>query len=602
MNTVEPALRDEELARLLGGHPLAERLRRTLDRYPYRVAESAAAREPYLYRRLRALLAATPSAAELHADPEELAAVLAEAALADPRLGMALVTQLVLGQGSLLRLAGSPEDVREALDAVDTGELRIGYLVTEVGRASSHLEAGTVAEFDATTREFVLRTREAADRKFGGVARFPGPRGAVVVARAVDAEGRAGGVFGFLATLADRAGPRPGVVLGPSVALSALPLNYHRVRFDGLRVPEAHWLRDGARLDGRGRLHDPRSADDRLRRTLSVGQELWGVLPTVLAALARRSAVLAVRHSRHRATRAALAPGTPLLAHRSQQRALLGALADAFALSCAAARARELLLAARESDAPGAAAGFAPWSAVSRPLSAYKAHCADEAERIVADCQRRCGHAGLADANRFPGYHGFARAFDPAGGDSRLIRYDLGRALLEESPGGESPGGGPPGGRPPGGRPPARELPAVPADLADPGWWPAVLTRHQHTLTARLRRARAERAGGGATPFEVWNPLLDQAAELGATYAARLAAQDVPRALAALAPGGPYHEPLTALAALAGLRAAERAAGPLLRHRTLAPGDLAGLDHALERAYDRLLPHLDLVEELFEAQ
>ncbi|MFJ5231267.1 acyl-CoA oxidase [Kitasatospora sp. NPDC088391] len=584
MNAVEPALRDEELARLLGVRPRAERLRRVLDRYPYRVAESAAAREPYLYRRLRALLAATPSAAELHAEPDELAAVLAEAALADPRLGMALVTQLVLGQGSLLRLAGAPEDVRDTLAAVDAGELRIGYLVTEAGRASSHLEAGTVAEFDATTREFVLRTRETADRKFGGVARYPGPRGAVVVARAVDADGRDGGVFGFLATLADRAGPRPGVLLGPPVAVSALPLSYHRVRFDGLRVPEAHWLRDGARLDRHGRLHDPRTPEERLRRTLAVGQELWGVLPTVLAALARRSAVLAVRHSRHRETRAVLAPGTPLLAHRSQQRALLGALADAFALSCAAARARELLLAARESDAPttpGAAAGFAPWSAVSRPLSAYKAHCADEAERIVADCQRRCGHAGLADANRLPGYHGFARAFDPAGGDSRLIRYDLGRALLDEPPGGE--------------------LPAIPADLADPGWWPAVLTRHQHTLTVRLRRARAEREGGGSTPFEVWNPLLDLAAELGATYAARLAAQDVPRALAALDPGGPYREPLTAMARLAGLRAAERAAGPLLRHRTLTPGDLAGLDTALERAYDLLLPHLDLVEELFGA-
>ncbi|MFB7947949.1 hypothetical protein ACFC6L_23885 [Kitasatospora phosalacinea] len=565
------------LEELLHGrhHPgYLPRLHRALARHPYRVAEAPAEREPYLYRRLRALLRALPAAAELHADADALAAALAWAAVADPRLGMAVVTQGVLGQGSLLRLAGDPEGVRPELDAVDAGALRIGYLVTETGRASSHLGAGTVAEFRPEGREFVLRTPEEADAKFGGVPQHPGPRGAVVIARAVDAAGREGGVFAFLVELADHDGPRPGVTLSPPVPVGALPLSYHRVRFDGVRVPEAHWLRDDADLDEHGRLHDPRTPADRLRRTLAVGQDLWGVLPTALAALARQSAVLAVRHSRHRETRAALAPGTPLLAHRSQQRALLGALADAFALSCAAARARELLAAARESDTAGAESGFAPWAAVSRPLSAYKAHCADEAERIVADCQRRCGHAGLADDNRLAGYHGFARSFDPAGGDSRLIRYDLGRALLDEP----APGGPPP----------------LPTDLADPGWWPAVLARHQHTLTSWLRRATTE-PPGGATPFETWNPLLDRAAELGATYAARLAAEDLPRALATLPPD----EATTALAHLAALRAADRLAGPLLRHRTLTPGELAGLENALERGYDRLLPHLDRVERAF---
>ncbi|WP_123563805.1 acyltransferase domain-containing protein [Kitasatospora cineracea] len=569
---------DRTLDELLHGrhHPgRLPRLHRALARYPYRVAEAAAEREPYLYRRLRALLRALPAAADLHADPDGLAAALAWAAVADPRLGMTVVTQSVLGQGSLLRLAGARKGVAPELGAVDAGDLRIGYLVTEAGRASSHLGAGTVAEFRPERREFVLRTAEEADVKFGGVPQYPGPRGAVVIARAVDAAGRAGGVFAFLVRLADHDGPRPGVALSPPVPVGALPLSYHRVRFDGVRVPEAHWLRDDADLDADGHLHDPRTPEDRLRRTLAVGQDLWGVLPTALAALARQSAVLAVRHSRHRETRAALAPGSPLLAHRSQQRALLGALADAFALSCAAARARELLAAARESDAAGAESGFAPWAAVSRPLSAYKAHCADEAERIIAECQRRCGHAGLADGNRLAGYHGFARSFDPAGGDSRLIRYDLGRALLAEA----GPGGPPP----------------VPADLGDPGWWPAVLARHQHTLTDWLRRATAERARGGATPFEVWNPLLDRAAELGAAYAARLAAEDLPRALAALPPDGATD----ALAHLAALRAADRTAGALLRHRTLAPGELAGLENALERGYDRLLPHLEQVERAF---
>jgi acyl-CoA oxidase len=300
-----------------------------------------------------------------------------------------------------------------------------------------------------------------------------------------------------------------------------------------------------------------------------------------------------VRYARERPTQALLAPGAPLLAYRSQQRALIGAMADAYALSCAAAHARDLLQAlldapASTSGQAEATMGFAPWTAVSRDLSAYKAHAVRAAERVVAECQRRCGYAGLVDANRLSGYRGFQHAFDPAGGDSQLILYDLGQALVREAQ--ETEDGGA-----------EASHPAPPYDVTDRHWWPAVLRAHESSLARRL--ATVLRARRHLDAFEAWNPLLDLAGELGEIHAARLAAEDVPwareRFLGDLS--SPLRSVLDDLAALSVLRALQRWSGPLLSQGTLSPHDLDDIAVVTEtdRLCERILPHLSKLDELF---
>ncbi|MFD0573721.1 hypothetical protein ACFQ0T_36495 [Kitasatospora gansuensis] len=229
------------------------------------------------------------------------------------------------------------------------------------------------------------------------------------------------GVFSFVVDLVDKDGLRPGVEMSDTIELSALPLDYAQFRFHNLRLPYEHWLRDSAVIDADGVFRDPLGSPDlRLQRTLCVGQVLWAVLPSALAAISRQSAVLALRYARRRRTQGRLAPGTPLLDYRTQQHGVLGALAEAFALTCAASRSLTVLAesgvaagdgAVREVDGPMT---FAPWSAVSRPLSAYKAHTVRAAARITADCQRHCGFSGHLDVNRLAAYHGFSRSFDAA--------------------------------------------------------------------------------------------------------------------------------------------------------------------------------------------
>ncbi|MFC4961482.1 acyl-CoA dehydrogenase [Streptomyces mauvecolor] len=538
-------------------------------------------REERITGRLQQLARALPPARQMLEAPEQLAALLAWSAVAEPALCMALITHHVLCLRSLHRLAPEHQALKAHFDALESGRVKGSYLITEAGQANSHLAPRTQAVFDPATREFVLSTPDWAAAKFAGVSTHGAPRTAAVLARLVVA-GADRGVFTFLVELTDEAGLLPGVVMSTPLALDAIPLDYAQVRFENVRLPFAHWLSDSATLDADGTFHDPLgSPDARLARTLCVGQDLWGALPSVAAATSRQSAVLALRYARRRRTQSRLAPGMPLLAYRTQQYAVLGSFANAFALTCAADGARALWSATTGNGTGSADMTFTPWAAVSRPLSAYKAHTVRAAAEIAAVCQRHCGFSGHLDINKLAAYHGFHHAFDTAGGDSQLIYYDLGRALVDEADHTEA----------------LAPPPAAPSP-SDPAWWPAVARRHEQRLAGQLRRRRDERARSDPDGFAVWNPLLGAAGELGEIHAAVLAADDVSRILASL-----HDAALTAvlepLAALHGLLATRRWAGSLLAARTIRPEDLDRLSPQVDELCDRIMPHLPLLDDAF---
>jgi acyl-CoA oxidase len=566
---------------------ITESLHKVLARDPSATDASPASRDRRLSELLQDLCSALPPARTLLADPDQLATVLSWAAVSDPALCMTLITHHVLCLGSMAQLAPDHHALADTFDALEAGRVKGGYLITEAGRSNSHLATRTEALYEPATQEFVLHTPDDDAAKFCGVSATGGARTVVVLAR-LRAHGQDRGVFSFVVDLTDHRGPLPGVTISSPIELGALPLDYSLVRFDGVRLPFAHWLRDSASLTPSGAIEEPLAGpDERLRRTLCVGQELWGTLPTVAAATSRQSAVLALRYARHRRTQGRLAPGAPLLSYRAHQQALLGAFAESFALTCAAARARELLTSYRAAAGDHRAAfgtdamTFSPWAAVSRPLSAYKAHSVRTAARIASTCQRLCGYSGHLDANRLAGYHGFHHAFDAAGGDSQLIFYDLGQTLITEAEGSA----------------PTPTDPVLP-EPSDPAWLPAVLLAHEQRLVHRLRSVHDARAALGVTGFELWNPLLAQTGELGELHAARLASQDTARTLEGL-PRDAAHATLTALAALNGVVTARRWAGSLLTTGTLRPDRTAAWEQTADEMRNRLLPRLPLIEEAF---
>ncbi|MET9835439.1 acyl-CoA dehydrogenase [Streptomyces sp. NPDC006385] len=549
-------------------------------------------------RRLRRLARLLPPARDLYREPAKLAALQAWAAVADPALSMAALIHYQLCLGSLVMLGPEPDRLKNVFEALETGRVKGCYLITEVGSANSHLATRTEAAWDPRTGDFVLHTPDPGAAKFGSTGPSGGAQIAVVLAR-LTVRGTDCGVFAFAVDLTDERGtPLPGVEMSSPLKTGTLPLDHAQVRFHRLRLPAERWLSDSAAIDEHGTFHDPLGTPQRrLQRTLCVGQSLWGTLPSAAAAVSRQSAFLALRYARHRPTQGRLAPGVPLLQYRTQQHAVLGAFADAFALTCAAGQARELWAASMRQEAQGAvddlavddlavgdpAAGdamsFGPWAAVSRPLAAYKAHAVRTAARVVGDCQDHCGFSGHLDVNRLPGYHGFFRAFEAAGGDCKLILFDLGRALAAE----EYP------------RPASMELPGE-AGGAD--WWAAVCRARERALALELKELKERQKRLAGSDFDCWNPLLGRAGELGEAYAERLAAEDTARVPADVR-DPELRATLEPLAALHGVLAARRRAGSLLACGVLDREQAARLPEAADRLCDALLPRLPLLEEAF---
>ncbi|MEV7935969.1 hypothetical protein AB0O82_07470 [Kitasatospora sp. NPDC088264] len=545
------------------------------------------------HRRLARLAASLPPAVEVVADAELLAALSEATALADPSLYQTFLSHYTLCVGSLVLLGGKAADPDGALAHART---KGSFLVTEIGDAGSHLGIRTEARFDPARRAFTLHTPDHRAAKFSSVAAFGLPQQAVVCARLLTGA-RDGGVFSFLVDITGVDGrPAPGVSVSGPLPVGALPLPYGLVRFHGARIPYDRWLADGAGIDATGVLHDPQpSADARLQRTLSCGQGLWATLPSAMAGLAGRSAAMAWRFSAGRRSHGRLAPGSPVLEYRTQQHAVVGALAAAFSLRCTARAALSTwagLRAAKPSDGPGTAMTFSPWAAVDRSLALHKAHSTRAVAELVDSLQHRCGVSGLFDHNRLPGYLGFARAFDNAGGDNTLILLDAGRALAEERARPDRRRAGP-------GRFPADPGPSS-ADPTDAAWWPAVVTALQDRLADDLAAAASARTealhGSLQRDLELWNPLLEDALELGDVQARRLAAEAAVEGTAAH--GWPVPQAAD-LAALDGLSQARRLAGPLLATGVLTPSAVRALPAAMDALCDRLRQALpDIVAAL----
>ncbi|MER8099260.1 hypothetical protein [Kitasatospora sp. NPDC094016] len=554
------------------------------------------------HRRLARLAASLPPAAEVVADAELLAALSEATALADPSLYQTFLSHYTLCVGSLVLLGGKAADPDGALAHART---KGSFLVTEIGDAGSHLGIRTEARFDPAHRAFTLHTPDHRAAKFSSVAAFGLPQQAVVCARLLTGA-RDGGVFSFLVDITGADGrPAPGVSVSGPLPVGALPLPYGLVRFHGARIPYDRWLADGAGIDATGVLHDPQpSVDARLQRTLSCGQGLWATLPSAMAGLAGRSAAMAWRFSAGRRSHGRLAPGSPVLEYRTQQHAVVGALAAAFSLRCTARAALSAwadLRAASPSGGPGTAMTFSPWAAVDRSLALHKAHSTRAVAELVDSLQHCCGVSGLFDHNRLPGYLGFARAFDNAGGDNTLILLDAGRALAEERARPDRRRAGP--GRFPADQGPFSADPGLSsADPTGAAWWPAVVTALQDRLADDLAAAASARTealhGSLRRDLEVWNPLLEDALELGDVQARRLAAEAAVEGNAAHGRGWPVPR-AAELAALDGLRQARRLAGPLLATGVLTPSAVRALPAAMDALCDRLRQALpDIVAAL----
>ncbi|WP_051704140.1 acyl-CoA dehydrogenase [Glycomyces sp. NRRL B-16210] len=527
------------------------------------------------YRRLRRLRSAVGPAADLLADRARLCDLASWTAIRDPALFHALLVHYTLCLNGIAKFAADPAAALARLERDgDTGVL----LLTEAGRSGSHRTIRTEARFDPATGEFVLHTPSVDAVKFPTATAADSPKTALVHARLITG-GVDCGVFCFAVPLGGGHGIPPGLVISPAPEVATLPSDYAAVAFDHVRLPFTAWLSDGATIDEAGRCTDPLgSPEARLRRSMSPGAETWLALTAASAGMARAASAIAIRYSLTRTTSDALAAARPVLDCRNQHVELLGALADALALTTLTDSASKG--SASDGSAPTSptatdttepsrpTAVWAPWSAVDPLLPLFKAVAVDTAERVAASCRERCGAPAYVGTPLLMSYLSAAHAYRSAGGDNTLIRLDTARNMAANA-GYEPPADDPP---------PALDTGEDFLDLA---------RSCEHRLHALLRDRLAAAREGGEDEFTAWNDRSELALDTAGVYAERLLME---RFAVGADPD---------LLLLHGVSWLRRRAGALLRCGLIGPTDLDTAERIAHEACDRLLPRAAVMVDAF---
>ncbi|MDG9706148.1 acyl-CoA dehydrogenase [Streptomyces sp. DH37] len=530
-------------------------------------------RHALTHRRLRHVNDHLGRDAELWRHRDRLFAVLEWAVLADPPLFYALFIHHCQTVGlirSLSRGDGGPEDeLRNLVSGRAVGAL----LTTEPGHGNSNNAIRTEAVYDPVRHEFVLRTPGPAAAKFSSTVAGPGvPQTAVVSARLV-AGGRDRGLGFFAVPISDGHGPRAGVRITPRPLAAALPTAGGTVVFDGVRVPFRNWLRDGASLFAEQEDDDPpapsASPADRLRMA-TVILPAWEAATVALAAVARASTAIAVRHAHRHRTTGRHAAGLPLIAHRNQQLVLFASLAGAYILS----------FVARTMTAP---AQPEPTAGGLRTAYLLKIAATRLAERIVMRTRTACGVHGFLEENRFLSYQVLVHSFHSTAADSQVMLLEAAHSLVQGAD------YTPPAPPPPGG---------TSRDLSDPDTWTRLAEARERALHRELTTALREAEESGRSAFDAWNDHIDLAQELAEAHTATTLLALVRRQL-----DSPECEDVRALLRdLCGLYVLEELgehAGRYLTEGLLLPDEVRGLRERVHRICARLAPHaLDLVEGL----
>jgi acyl-CoA oxidase len=505
-------------------------------------------------------------------------------AVVDPCVFHAALVHFAVCTWTIRELGRPGADLAELTGELDRQDAAGTILITEVGRSNSHIAVATEARYDAASRSFTLNTPDDGAVKVMANVAEPGvAKSAIVFAELVVGERRCG-VFPFAMRIRTADGPAPGVRIAALSDVAAIPLDYALVRFDAARVPFDSWLCDSASLAADGTFTDPLDRPgERLVRSLAFSAHAALGASVGLAAAARASVTVALRHARQRVTSGTLAPGLEVLGYSTQQWALYTALADAVATTFLVEQAKTWW--ADGAPGPRRATGqaFAPWTAVNRGLALTKAAAAACLARVTAACRIGAGAQGLLAANRVAQYEGMAQVFQAAVGDSLLTRLDAGRSLVSDADYAVAV--------------PRRAGPAP--DFDDPRTAPALSAAREAGLLAAIReRIRDADADAETAPFDLWNPLLPATIELAdahlrnltlQSFDARLAAAAAPEVVAALRP----------LLLLHGLNIVHEDLAWHLEHGSLQPGDVAGLRAARERALAHVHDHAAALVDAF---
>ncbi|MGW6843326.1 acyl-CoA dehydrogenase family protein [Streptomyces sp. NPDC054958] len=338
--------------------------------------------------------------------------------------------QFGLFGGAILHL-GTERHHKAYLPDLITGKLMGCFAMTETGHGSNVQALGTVARYDATSREFVITTPDDSARKdyIGNAARHA--ELAVVFAQ-LEVAGRSHGVHAFVVPVRVDGTPAPGVRIeddGRKMGLDGV--DNGRIRFDGVRVPREALLNRFADVTPEGGYES--AIDDPNRRFFTMlGTLVQGRVSVAGAGInvAKVALAIATKYAvRRRQFEAAPDAGEQLLLdYGLHQRRLLPLIARTYALHTAQDVVRTQLhevFSGTDDDARAR-------RRLESRAAGIKALATWHATRVVQECREACGGAGYLAVNRFAALKSDSDVFTTFEGDNHVLLQLVAKGLLTD--------------------------------------------------------------------------------------------------------------------------------------------------------------------------
>ncbi|MFD3875247.1 acyl-CoA dehydrogenase [Streptomyces sp. NPDC058623] len=338
--------------------------------------------------------------------------------------------QFGLFGGAILHL-GTERHHKAHLPDLITGELMGCFAMTETGHGSNVQALGTVATYDAASREFVITTPDDSSRKdyIGNAARHA--QLAVVFAQ-LEVDGQSRGVHAFVVPLRVDGTTAPGVRIeddGRKMGLNGV--DNGRIWFDGVRVPREALLNRFADVTPEGTYES--AIDNPNRRFFTMlGTLVQGRVSVAGAGINVAKVALAV--ATKYAVRRRQFEATPdteeqvLLDYGLHQRRLLPLIARTYALHAAQDVVRGQLHAVFSDIEDDAQAR----RRLESRAAGIKALGTWHATRVVQECREACGGAGYLAVNRFAALKGDSDVFTTFEGDNHVLLQLVAKGLLTD--------------------------------------------------------------------------------------------------------------------------------------------------------------------------
>lgn len=338
--------------------------------------------------------------------------------------------QFGLFGGAILQL-GTQRHHDAHLPGLITGELMGCFAMTETGHGSNVQALGTVARYDAASREFVITTPDDQARKdyIGNAARHA-ELGVVFAQLEVDGQSR--GVHAFVVPLRVGGRPAPGVRIeddGRKMGLNGV--DNGRLWFDGVRVPRAALLNRFADVTPEG-VYESAIDNPNRRFFTMLGTLVQGRVSVAGAGISVAKVALAIATKyavRRRQFEAASDTGEQvLLDYGLHQRRLLPLIARTYALHIAQDGVRTQLhevFSGIQDDAQAR-------RRLESQAAGIKALGTWHATRVVQECREACGGAGYLAVNRFAALKSDSDVFTTFEGDNHVLLQLVAKGLLTD--------------------------------------------------------------------------------------------------------------------------------------------------------------------------